>query len=75
MDLDPKKHDIVVFNGRRGVVMDVRGAMALVCYSLPRSPKMVGQGWLHKNQLTLVARRRAQLTGEEPAKVRVLEVR
>ena len=75
MDLDPKKYDIVVFDSTRGVVMDVRGATALVSYSLPNAKKVLGAEWIHKNRLTLVARRRAQLTGEEPAKVRVLEVR
>jgi hypothetical protein len=73
-EMRPKKHDVVVFDGRRGVVMDTREELALVCYSLPKSPKMVGQGWLHINRITVVARRRSMLTGEEPENLRILEV-
>ena len=75
MRIKPKKHDVVVFDGRRGVVINVDGNMAHVCYSLPKSNKMVGQGWLHFNGLKVVARRRSQLEGDEPEGLRILEVR
>ena len=73
--MKPKKHDVVVFDGRRGVVIDTDGNMAHVYYSAPKSSKMVGQGWLHFNGLTVVARRRPQLDGDEPEGLRILEVR
>ena len=75
MRIKPKKHDVVVFGGRRGVVIDTDGNMAHVYYSAPKSSKMVGQGWLHFNGLTVVARRRLQLDGDEPEGLRILEVR
>ena len=75
MRIKPKKHDVVVFDGRRGVVINVDGNMAHVYYSTPKSNEVGGHGWLHFNGLKVVARRRSQLEGDEPEGLRILEVR
>ena len=76
MRIKPKKHDVVVFNSRRGVVFDTYGTMAHVYYSMPPSAHcMTGQGWIHFSALKVVARRRTQLDGDEPEGLRILEIR